>query len=446
MKQIDQLVTREKIEFIDLKYIGLLGSLHHITIPAQRLKQVLKEGVGIDGSSIPGFKGIKKCDMNIFPDFGYWFVDPFFDRRTMSVLCRAYYPSNRESFEKDPQHAVLRFGEYLGSRGYQVFFLPELEFYLFNQVDFGEAPGTSFFKVIARESMPDGEFRTEGYSIKKKGGYHTCPPFDRTHNFRNELTRILADCGIRVKYHHHEVGPAGQVEIELVFNDAKKTSDYITIAKYLIKNAARKFGWTATFMPKPLYGEPGSGLHLHHYLVKNGEPVFFNKKDVGRLSRFGESYVAGLLEHAPALCALTNPTTNSYKRLISGYEAPTYTDWAVGSRASAIRIPEYVRDPGQQRIEYRIPDAMANPYLALPAIVLAGLDGVNRRLKPEIKKRLPNNLTEALAALKEDHEFLLTGNVFTAEIIDQWIEIKMTEYEAVETRPGPYEFILYFGG
>jgi glutamine synthetase len=236
------------------------------------------------------------------------------------------------------------------------------------------------------------------------------------------------------------------VEIELVFNGPLRTCDYAMLSKYLIRNQAQAAGLTATFMPKPLFGEPGNGMHVHHYLLRDGRPFLFERKRISQLARPGEYYVAGLLKHAPALCALTNPSTNSYKRLIAGYEAPIYTDYAVGSRASAIRIPEYVRDPKTQRIEYRIGDAMANPYLALPAMVMAGLDGLDRRLTGVSKKRLPGNLLEALNELKQDHEFLLRGGIFTEELLMQWIEVKTAEFEAVASRPTSQEYLLYFGG
>ncbi len=446
MKTIEKLIKKEKIEFIDLKYIGLPGTLHHITVPVDRYNYLTKEGIGIDGSSIPGFKGVKKCDMIIMPDLDNYFIDPFFRQKTLSFFCRTYYPKEKEQFEKDPQNLVTRLEDYLRRKGLRALFLPELEFYLFDSVEFSDESGNSFYRTISSEAIPDEKFPHTGYRIKRKGGYHITPPYDRTYNFRNELTKILSACGIEVKYHHHEVGPASQVEIELVFNETRRTCNNIVLSKYLIKNAAQVSGFSATFMPKPLYGEPGNGMHLHHYLTKDNRSQLFDQRDITKLTKFGEYYIAGLLEHTPALCALTNPTTNSYKRLISGYEAPIFTDWAVGSRASAIRIPEYVRDSRNQRLEYRIPDAMANPHLALPAIILAGLDGVERRLRLSEKRHLPGNLLEALMALKKDNRFLLKGDIFNEEIINQLIETKITEYEAVMSRPNPQEYILYFGG
>jgi len=445
VQKLERMIQREAISFIDLKYAGLLGNLHHITIPAHRFRSIVSDGVGIDGSSIPGYKGVKRCDMIVVPDLDYFFIEPFFDKKTISFLCRSLYSYDRSPFEKDPRSLAGRLEAYLKHKGYSAFFLPELEFYLFNSAQFGEEAGHSFFRVTSEEGLPDGDHPHHGFAIRKKGGYHAAPPFDRTANLRNELCRMLMNCGIEVKYHHHEVGRATQVEIELVFNGLQRTCDYVTLSKYIIRNQARAAGLAATFMPKPLFGEPGNGMHVHHYLLRDGRPFLFDRKNVSRLAKPGECYVAGMLEHAPALCALTNPSTNSYKRLIPGYEAPTYTDYAVGSRAAAIRIPEYVRDPKTQRIEYRICDAMANPYLALPAIVMAGLDGIRRKLTKVSKKRLPGNLLEALNELRKDHEFLLHGGILTEELLMQWIEVKTAEFEAVASRPTSQEYILYFG-
>lgn len=432
----------EGIKFIDLKYCTLIGTLNHITIPIERFEEVVAEGVGVDGSSLPGYKGVQKGDMLLFPDLDTGFIDPFFEDKTISFLCSVYLPDKLIPYERDSRHIAIKAIKYLEKILHtQAFFQPELEFYLFEKCVYGEGPGYSYYRI---ELGTEAE-NVVSYPIRYKGGYHIGPPEDRYMNFRNQMVNLLDSCGIRSKYHHHEVGSKGQMEVELLLEPLVKSADNIFLAKYLLKSLAQKHNKYLTFMPKPFIGEPGNGLHLHQYLGDRNKSLFYDPKGNNNLSELCLKYIGGILCHSRALCAFTNPSTNSYKRLIPGFEAPTYTDFALGSRTSAIRVPAYLQNRKQLDIEYRIPDATSNPYLAISAILLAGLDGIENNLKPDRKEKLPTNSYEAINALKEDHKFLLKGDVFNNDLVERWIEVKTKEFEEVHLRPHPYEFNLYLG-
>jgi len=429
-------------KFIDLKYTSLLGTLQHITVPFERFEEILSDGVGADGSSLPGYKAVEKGDMLLFPDLDTLFFDPFFDEKTISFLCSVYLPDTMMPFERDARNIVQKTTKYLKDQvNTAAFFQPELEFYLLESCNYGEGPGYSFVR-LASEATEEG---VPSYPIIRKGGYHVGPPEDKYFNLRNSIVETLSACGIKSKYHHHEVGPKGQMEIELLFEPCLKTADNIFIAKYLIKCLCQKYNKWVTFMPKPFFDEPGSGLHFHQYLGTRNKSLFYGANKKYNLSPLCLKYIAGILHHSRALCAFTNPSTNSYKRLIPGFEAPTYTDFAFGSRATAIRLPAYLKNRKMMEIEYRIPDGTANPYLALAAILLAGIDGIKNDLKIDKKEKLPTNAYEAINALKQDHAFLLCGNIFTEDFIERWIEVKTKQFEQIHIRPHPYEFILYFG-
>ena len=439
---LKKILEKAGTKFVDLKYVSLIGTLHHITIPFERFESVIQDGIGADGSSLPGYKAVEKGDMLLFPDLTTYFFDPFFDAKTVSFLCSVYLPDTLAPFERDARNIAKKALDHLRKTvRAEAFFQAELEFYVFDSCYYGEGPGYSFFRI-------DGD-KTEGeslsYPIRRKGGYHISPPEDRYFNLRNEIVELLSSCGIKSKYHHHEVGPRGQMEIELLFNPLLKTADDIVIAKYIIRCMCQKYNKYATFMPKPLFDEPGSGLHFHQYLGKKNESLFYNSNKKYNLSTLALNYIAGILHHSRALCAFTNPSTNSYKRLIPGFEAPTYTDFALGSRSTAIRLPAYLKHKKMMQIEYRIPDATANPYLAMAAILLAGIEGIKNNLKVDKKERLPANVYEAINALDKDHDFLLQGNVFTRDLIARWIEVKTKQFEEIHIRPHPYEFTLYFG-
>ncbi len=427
-------------EFIDLKYASLTGSLHHITVPIERFEIVAHDGVGADGSSLPGYKEVEKGDMLLFPDLSTLFFDPFFEKKTASFLCSVYTPDTLKPFHRDTRHIAERAVKYLQKElKTEAFFQPELEFYIFDNCSFKEGPGYSYYK------MQSGDPEQSAYPVRNRGGYHIGPPEDRYSDFRNALVTTLSQCDIKTKYHHPEVGSKGQMEIELLFEPLCRTADNIFLAKYIFKCLSRRFGKYVSFMPKPLFNEPGSGLHLHQYLGSKKASLFYHPKKAKHLSDICLYYIAGILHHSRALCSLTNPSTNSYKRLIPGFEAPTYTDFAVGNRKTAIRLPKYLKNKKMMEIEYRIPDATANPYLALSAILLAGIDGIKNRFKVDKREKLPTNVYEAINALKQDHDFLFQGGIFSEDLLDSWIEVKTKQFEEVHIRPHPHEFTLYFG-
>lgn len=446
MKQKNIVVLKKRlmkqgVKFIDLKYCTLIGTLNHITIPLERFDNIITEGVGVDGSSLPGYKGVQKGDMLLFPDPSTGFIDPFLEHKTISFLCSVYLPDNLKPYERDSRNIARKAADYLKKvLNATAFFQPELEFYLFDKCVYGEGAGYSYYRI--EQDDPENAVH---YPIRFKGGYHIGPPEDHSVNLRNEMVQLLSLCGIKAKYHHHEVGSRGQMEIELLLEPLVRSADNIFLAKYLLKSFARKHNKWLTFMPKPFLGEPGNGLHLHQYLKNKGRSLFYDSKNKNNLSELCLKYIGGILYHSRALCAFTNPSTNSYKRLIPGFEAPTYTDFALGSRTSAIRVPAYIRNKEELDIEYRIPDATCNPYLALSAILLAGLDGIAQNIRPDTKERLPTNSYEAVNALKQDHKFLLRGDVFNIDLIERWIEVKTKEFEEVHLRPHPYEFNLYLG-
>ncbi len=442
IRQLKKQLIKEEIKFIDLKYCTLIGTLNHITIPIERFEEIISEGVGVDGSSLPGYKGVQKGDMLLFPDLNTLFIDPFFEDKTVSFLCSVYLPDKWVPYERDSRNIAKKATNYLKKvLNAQAFFQPELEFYVFEKCTYGEGPGYGYYRIAFADEIEN----KINYPIRYKGGYHIGPPEDRYANLRNEMVKILNQCGIKAKYHHHEVGAKGQLEIELLMEPMLQAADNLFLSKYLLKSLAQSRNIYLTFMPKPFIGEPGNGLHLHQYLGEKNSSLFYDSKSTNNLSELCLKYIGGILQHSRALCAFTNPSTNSYKRLIPGFEAPTYTDFALGSRTSAIRVPAYVRNKKELDIEYRIPDATSNPYLAMSAVLLAGLDGIENNLKPDKKEKLPTNSYEAINALKEDHKFLLKGEVFNTDLIERWIEVKTKEFEEVHLRPHPYEFNLYLG-
>ena len=403
---------------------------------------MLDNGIGVDGSSLPGYKVVEKGDMLLFPDLSTLFFDPFFEHKTASFLCSIHSPDKLVPYLRDPRTIAMKTAAYIKEKlNSEAYFLTELEFYMLGECAYGEGPGYSFFRI-----GPEKENTASAtYPIRKKGGYHVGPPQDPYFNIRNSIIEAFSLCGIKSKYHHHEVGEKGQVEIELVFEPLVKAADDVFLAKYLIKCVSQKHGKWVTFMPKPFFDESGNGLHMHQYLGRKNRSLFYEPKGEYYLSETALNYIGGILQHSRALCAITNPSSNSYKRLIPGFEAPTYTDFAYANRTSAIRIPGYLKNKKMMDIEYRIPDAMANPFLAIPAVVLAGVDGIRNKTKPRQKERLPSNMFEAIEALKKDHEFLLQNDIFSMDLIESWIEVKTKEFEEVHIRPHPHEFDLYFG-
>lgn len=447
MKKIDvehlqQKLVRDHVRFVDLKYASLTGDLHHITVPVKRLCIVAQDGVGADGSSLPGYKAVEKGDMLLLPDLSTLFIDPFFDEKTASFLCSIYIPDTLVPFQRDTRYIALRAVNYCRKvLKTSAFFQPELEFYIFEHASFGETAESSYYHLCNEEKQD----RAITFPVRYRGGYHIGPPGDRYYNFRNAVVSALASCNIPCKYHHHEVGSKGQSEVELLSAPLVQSADEIFLSKYIIKCLGKNWGKYVTFMPKPLLDEPGSGLHLHQYLGTVKQSLFYDGHRKNNLSTLCLNYIAGILHHSRALCAFLNPSTNSYKRLIPGFEAPTYADFGVGSRKTAIRLPKYLKTKTMMNIEYRIPDATSNPYLALAAVLCAGIDGVINKYKVDKRGKLPHNVYEATNALKKDYQFLLQGDVFSMDVIESWIEVKTKQFEDIHNRPHPHEFTLYFG-
>lgn len=453
IQEANSLIRKHKIEFIDLKCIDLSGRLHHITLPVYPdiLSKLLNEGVGFDGSSY-GFSKVENSDMILVPDLETAVMDPFRDAPTLSFYSHIVLTDDKRSpFTQD--------GRYLAKKAENLlkqttgtdksWWGPEFEFYIFSKVEYDTRTAASYYRV---------EHAEEFY----KKAYHAANPFDVYDDFRDEASKLLQRFGIKVKYHHHEAGERGQQEIETYFSNLLDTGDNIITAKYALFNLARQKDLFITFMPKPMYQQAGNGMHLHLYLTKNGKNAFYKKGEYGNINELGRYFIGGMLKHGPALSAFTNPSTNSYKRLVPGFEAPVALTYGTGNRASAIRIPKYVVNPQEARFEYRPPDATANPYLCLTAMLLAGIDGVVNKIDPvkegygpfdknildeNIKEHihfLPRNLEEALDALASDNDFLRRGEIFTDELLHQWVKLKEEEIKSIGTMPHPFEYKMYF--
>lgn len=455
----------------DLKFCDLAGRWHHVTVPASTAKKgALERGVGFDGSSVPGFTKLERGDLILIPDPTTTFVDPFFEEPTLSVICDCRVCGSLEPFDRDPRRVAMKAEQYLASFGVvnESFWLPEFEFNVFSSVSFYEECYGSGFMLHSMESLKDISSTGEGgldIGIPPKSGYHTIPPSDQLIEVRSRIVAAMEEAGIPVKYHHHEVGANGQVEIESMFTPLLCTADNIMLSKYLIRNIARSLGTVAVFLPKPIYGEAGNGMHFHHYLAKDGKPAFYKEGNYADLSDEALFFIGGLLKHGRSVLAFTSPSTNSYRRLVPGYEAPTNLFFSSGNRSAAIRIPLYADTPDTKCAEFRPGDATANPYLCLAAMLMAGLDGIKNKIDPtasgfgpfdkdmtlvseeERAKILPvpKDLEEALVALRDDNAYLLAGGVFTEDLIDVWIRYKMdNDVRAVGRRPHPYEIAHYF--
>jgi len=451
----------------DLKFCDLLGRWRHVTVPAGRVTESLfSRGVGFDGSSVPGFATTERGDMLLVPDPSSAFVDPFFNEPTLSMICDCRLCGSGEPFSRDPRYIARKAERYLGQmrEANQSFWLPEFEFNLFSSASFYEQPsGSGYWLRCDEQGSKDGKDALP--NVGNASRYHTVPPNDRVLEVRAKIVSEILRAGVDVKYHHHEVGPSGQCEIEIMFDRLLATADNILLVKYLVRNTARSLGMTASFLPKPLFGEAGNGLHFHQYLRLDGEPVFYAKGNYADLSQLALYYIGGMLKHGRSLLALTSPSTNSYRRLVPGYEAPTNLFFSSGNRSAAIRVPLYADTAQTKCIEFRPPDATCNPYLAMAAMLMAGLDGINNKIDPgkegfgpideditklssrRLKKILPvpETLGEALDALEDDNSYLLEGGVFTEDVIRVWIDYKLEhEVKPVSSRPHPHEVALYF--
>lgn len=458
------------IKMVDFKMIDLMGRWRHLTIPVERFtEEIMKHGIGFDSSNY-GYASVEKSDMVFIPDLSTAVVEPFVETPTLSMIGDVFVIDEPpRPFDQYPRAIAAKAEEYMRSTGVADTMLtgPEFEFYVFDHISYEVSPQSSGFRIDARQAewnskVDDGH--NQGYKVPRKGGYHMAAPMDIMYDLRSRMALLLQEWGVEVKYHHHEVGGPGQLEIEIEPGPMQAMADVTMMIKYLVKNVAFAAGKTATFLPKPLYGEAGNGMHVHIQLFKDGRPVFYDPKGYSGLSRTALSFIAGLLEHARALCGLTNPSTNSYKRLVPGYEAPVSICYATANRSAVVRIPDYARAPEHKRFEIRSPDATCNPYFAFAAILMAGLDGVERGLDPEKLgygpydvnlynlppeeqrkiKSLPRSLDEALDALEADHEFLLKGGVFPKSLLETWVKKKREEARAINQVPHPAEFAYYY--
>lgn len=468
VEDIVKFVNDEKVEMVDFKVIDLIGRWRHVTIPAgQFSEKTIVNGVGIDASSYSGYKKVESGDANIIPDCTTGMVDPFSEIKTLSLICNIY-GSDGTPYSRCPRSIAQKAEAYLSqTQKGKALFSPEIEFYLFDDLRYASSSNQAFYWFDTAEgcwNTGTEESPNLGYKFPQKGGYHGIPPADRTFNLRSEMVKAIEEAGIAVKYHHHEVGGPCQLEIEVLHDTLLRTADSIMVMKYIIKNIAYRNQKIATFMPKPIYDEGGNALHIHHYITDNGMSLFYDPEGYACLSKLALNHIGGLLKHGMALSGLVNPSTNSFKRLVPGYEAPTGLFFATGNRSAAVRIPGYHIMKEMTRVEYRPPDATCNPYLALSAILMAGLDGIENGIDPVAEgfgpfdmnvaeipaearakvKDLPASLREALDALKHDHDFLLKGGVFNEDVINAWITYKMEEeVEPLQLRPHPYEFELY---
>ncbi|ADG87981.1 glutamine synthetase [Thermobispora bispora] len=461
-------IRDEGVQFIDVRFTDLPGTSHHFTFPVENFgPHIFEEGLMFDGSSIRGFQAIHESDMLLLPDPSTAFIDPFRQHKTLAIYFFVHDPLTREPYTRDPRNVARKAEAYLKGTGIAdtVYFGPEAEFYIFDDVRFETKQNAGYYFIDSIEGAWNTGKASEGgnlgYKPRYKGGYFPVPPMDHFTDLRSEMVRLLIDAGIEVEMQHHEVGTAGQAEIDFRFGTLLKTADNLMTYKYIIKNAAIRRGHTVTFMPKPIFGDNGSGMHCHQSLWKDGEPLFYDEVGYAQLSDTARYYIGGLLKHAPSLLAFTNPTVNSYHRLVPGYEAPVNLVYSQRNRSACVRIPITGSNPKAKRIEFRVPDPSCNPYFAFAAMLMAGLDGIRNKIEPPepIDKDLyelppeearnipqvPGSLDEVLKNLEEDHDYLLEGGVFTPDLIETWISYKRAnEIDPIRLRPHPHEFELYF--
>jgi glutamine synthetase len=463
-KEAIAFIQENDAEFVDIRFTDLFGTWQHFSMLAGDLDEdVFEEGLGFDGSSMRGFKAINESDMLLVLDPATIFMDPFTEHPTAVVMADIEDPITRERYTRDPRYIAYKAEQYLKSTGIAdtAYLGPEAEFFIFDKMAYEVSPNKSFFHIDSVEGYwNSGNEDAIGYTIRPKGGYFPAAPVDKLQDIRSEMVLTLEQVGVKCEVHHHEVATAGQCEIDMRFDTLLTMADKVMKYKYVVKNVAHKYGMTVTFMPKPLFGDNGSGMHVHQSLWKNGVNIMYDEAGYGGLSDAARWYIGGLLKHAPSLLAFTNPSTNSYRRLVPGYEAPINLIYSLRNRSACIRIPMYNQSPKAKRVEFRAPDPTANPYLAFAAMVMAGLDGIQNRIEPmaPIDKDLyelppeekanipqtPGSLRLVLENLKKDHEYLLKGDVFTEDIINSYIEWKLVnECDAIDLRPHPYEFFLY---
>jgi glutamine synthetase len=463
----DVLEMAKGVKIVDLRFTDMPGIWQHFSIPVRQLTgELFEDGIGFDGSSIRGFKEIHESDMLLMLDPATAFLDPIFEVPTLSIICDVYDPVTREPYSRDPRYIAKKAEAYLKQTGIAdtSYWGPEAEFFIFNDVRYGGGTNSAFYYLDSDEAWwKSGEEMKPnlGGQIPPKRGYFPVPPTDTLQDIRSKMVLTLEAAGVPIEVHHHEVATAGQTEIDMQFGPLLRMADSVMIYKYIVKNVARQNGLTATFMPKPLFGDNGSGMHVHQSLWKGERNMFYDEAGYAQLSDMAKYYIGGLLKHAPALLALVAPTTNSYRRLVPGFEAPVILAYSQRNRSAACRIPVYSKSPKAKRIEFRPPDPSCNPYLAFAALLMAGLDGVQNRIDPgepmdkdlyglppeqaRALKQVPGSLADVVKALDGDHDFLLKGDIFTEDMLTAWMAYKIdTEIDPVRLRPHPYEFTLYY--
>jgi len=461
-------IKDEGVEFVDVRFCDLPGVMQHFNVPAVSVgADFFTDGQMFDGSSIRGFQAINESDMKLIPELATAYVDPFRAAKTLNINMSIVDPYTDEPYSRDPRGVAAKAEAYLKSTGIAdtAYFAPEAEFYVFDDVRFETKQNAGYYYIDSIEGAWNTgrveEGGNRGYKTRYKGGYFPVPPVDHYSDLRDQMTSTLNLLGLEVERAHHEVGTAGQAEINYRFDKLARAADKIMLFKYVIKNVAWAHGKTATFMPKPIFGDNGSGMHCHQSLWKDGEPLFYDERGYGGLSDTARWYIGGLLHHAPSLLAFTNPTVNSYHRLVPGFEAPVNLVYSARNRSACVRIPVTGSNPKAKRIEFRVPDPSSNPYLAFSAMMMAGLDGIKNRIEPPAPvdkdlyelppeehaqiAQVPSSLPAVLDALEADHSYLSEGGVFTEDLIETWIDLKRTqEVDPIRLRPHPHEFELYY--
>ena len=455
------------IKMVDMRFTDIPGTTQHFTIPIKFLDEdIFSDGLGFDGSSVRGFQEIQDSDMIVLPDATTAYIDPFFSEKTLALHCNIKDPVTLVDYSRDPRNIAKKAEAYLKSSGIgdTAFFGPEAEFFVFNNVQFDSGSNFAFHEVDSVEGTWNSgadENPNLGHNPRQKEGYFPLPPVDTLQDVRTEMVMTMQDIGLTVEAHHHEVATGGQCEIDLEFSPLLKMADDMMKYKYVVKNVARQHGMTATFMPKPLFEDNGSGMHVHQSVWKDGDTLMYKEGNYANLSDLALNYIGGILKHAPALLAFCAPTTNSYKRLVPGFEAPVNIVYSQRNRTASVRIPAYSQSPKAKRMEFRCPDPSANPYLAFSAMLMAGLDGIKNKINPgdptdinlyaasdEVLSKIqstPGSLAESLEALEKDHAFLLEGDVFTKDVIETYISYKKeSEVDPINIRPHPHEFKLYY--
>ncbi len=467
-KEVLELAKKNKVEIVDVRFCDFIGLWQHFSIPVSEFSEdTFIEGLGFDGSSIRGFQTIDESDMLLIPDPATAFIDPFTEHQTLNLICNIKDPITGQKYSRDPRYVAQKAEAYLKGTGVAdvSYWGPEIEFYMFDNVRFNQTYNEAFYHVDSEEGFWNSGDSTKpnlGHKPRYKEGYFPVAPMDHHQDIRSEMVRTLQKVGITIEVHHHEVGTGGQAEIDMRFGELTAMADNVLKYKYIVKNVAKQRGKTVTMMPKPLFMDNGTGMHVHQSLWKGGKNLFFDPKDsYALLSETARHYIGGILTHALALCAFIAPTTNSYRRLVPGYEAPINLAYSKRNRSACVRIPMYSKSEKAKRIEFRCPDPSANPYYAFSAMLMAGLDGIEKKIEPPAPmdkniydlepeeqakiKGVAGSLEEALDNLEKDHAFLLKGNVFTQDVIDTWIDYKRTnEVDAIRLRPHPHEFALYY--